>query len=124
MAPALTDEASGSYSPFVPSYLLRVHDVTGLEIRLTRECWEGHIVVRHPVMRRYFDQVHQVVTSPDVVHRSPTPRETRFYYRRLSRRQSWVLVIADIKSSGRVGYVKTAMVVDRIRPREVLWQRP
>ena len=123
MAPALTHEACGSYSDFVPAYLLRVHDVTGLEIRLTRECWEGHIVVRHPVMRRYLDQVHQVLISPDVVHRSPTPQETRFYYRRLSRRQSWVLVIADVKPARNVGYVKTAMVVDRIRPREILWQR-
>jgi hypothetical protein len=119
----LTCEACGPYSALVAPYLLRVRDVTGLEIRLTRECWEGHIVLRHPIMRRYFDQVHQVLTSPDVVHRSPTPQETRFYYRRLPRRQSWVLVIADIKPSGHVGYVKTAMVVDRIRPREVLWQK-
>jgi hypothetical protein len=108
----------------VAPYLLRVRDVTGLEIRLTRECWEGHIVVRHPILQRYFDRVYQALTSPDVAHRSPTPRETRFYYRRLPRRQLWVLVIADTKPSGHVGYVKTAMVVDRIRPREVLWQRP
>jgi len=75
-------------------------------------------------MRRHFDLLSKTVASPDVVHRSPMPRETRFYYRRLPRRRSWVLVIADVKLSGRLGYVKTAMVVDRIRPREILWQRP
>lgn len=104
--------------------LLRARDVTGVEIRLTRDCWEEHIVVRHPIMRRHFDRLHQAVASPDVVHRSPTPRETRFYYRKLPRRQSWVLVIADIKPSGHIGYIKTALVVDRIRPREILWRRP
>ena len=62
------------------TYLLRIRDATGREIRLTRDCWEEHIVVRHPIMRRYFDQVVQAVTSPDVG--------------------------------------------DRIRPREILWQRP
>jgi len=108
----------------VVPYLLRARDVTGVEIRMTRECWEEHIVVRHPVMRRHFDRLQQSVTLPDVVHCSLTPRETRFYYRRLPRRQSWLLVIADIKPSGRVGYVKTAMVVDRIRPRQILWERP
>ena len=45
----LTCEACGPYSALVAPYLLRVRDVTGLEIRLTRECWEGHIVVRHPI---------------------------------------------------------------------------
>jgi hypothetical protein len=91
---------------------------------MTRECWEEHILVRHPVMRRYFDLLPKTVASPDVVHRSATPREARFYYRRLPRRRLWVLVIADVKPSGRLGYVKTAMVVDRIRPREILWPRP
>ncbi len=105
-------------------YLLRVRDVIGVEIRRTRECWRSHIVVRHPVMRRYFDQVGQAIGSPDVIHQGPTPRETRFYYRRLPRRQLWVLVIADMKPSGNLGYVKTAMVVDRIRPRMILWEKP
>ncbi len=105
-------------------YLLRVRDVTGVEIRMTRDCWRNHIVVRHPVMRRYFDQVSRAIGSPDVIHQSPTPRETRFYYRRLPRRQLWVLVIADMKPSGGLGYVKTAMVVDRLRPRTILWEKP
>jgi hypothetical protein len=108
----------------VATYLLRVRDITGLEIRMTRECWEEHILVRHPVMRRYFDLLPKTVASPDVVHHSPTPREARFYYRRLPGRRSWALVIADVKPSGRLGYVKTAMLVDRIRPREILWPRP
>jgi len=50
----------------VATHLLRIRDATGLEIRLTRDCWEEHIMVRHPIMRRYFDQVVQAVTSPDV----------------------------------------------------------
>jgi hypothetical protein len=108
----------------VAKYLLQVHDVTGVEIRMTRDCWRNHIVVCHPVMRRYFDQVGRAIGSPDVIHQSPTPRETRFYYRRLPRRQLWVLVIADMKHSGDLGYVKTAMLVDRIRPRTVLWEKP
>lgn len=120
----MTGQPWRPYSPAVDSDLLRVRDVTGVEIRLTRDCWEEHIVVRHPIMRRHFDRLHQAVASPDVVHRSPTPRETRFYYRKLPRRQSWVLVIADIKPSGHIGYIKTALVVDRIRPREILWRRP
>jgi len=62
----------------VATYLLRVRGVTGLEIRLTRDCWEAHIMVRHPIMRRHFDLLSKTVASPDVVHRSPMPRETRF----------------------------------------------
>jgi hypothetical protein len=120
----LTWHTYGLYSPTVAAYLLQVRDVTGVEIRLTRECWGEHILVHHPVMRHYFEQVPPTITSPDVVHRSSTPSETRFYYRRLPRRQLWVLVIADIKPSGHLGYVKTAMVVDSIRPSEVLWQKP
>jgi hypothetical protein len=108
----------------VAKYLLRVRDVTGVEIRMTRECWRNHIVVRHPVMRRYFDQLGRAIGSPDVIHQSETPKETRFYYRRLPRRQLWVLVIADMKPSGNLGYVKTAMVADRIRPRTILWGKP
>lgn len=91
---------------------------------MTRECWDQHIVIRHPVMRRHLDHLRQALASPDVVHHSMTPRETRYYYRRLPRRQAWLLVIADIKPSGHLGYIKTAMVVDRIRPRQILWQRP
>ena len=105
-------------------YLLRVRDVTGVEIRMTRDCRRNHIVVRIPVMRRYFDQVGRAIGSADVIHQSPTPRETRFYYRRVPRRQLWVLVIADMKPSGNLGYVKTAIVVDRIRPRTILWEKP
>lgn len=124
MSPDLDIGPRASYSVAVVTYLLRVRDVTGVEIRMTPECWEKHIVVRHPVMRRHFGQLLKAIVSPDVVHQSPLPGETRFYYRRLPRRQSWLLVIADIKRSGHLGYVKTAMVVDRIRPRPIVWQRP
>lgn len=121
---SLTWCTHGLYSASLASYPLHVRDITGVEIRLTRECWGKHILVRHLVMRHYFAQLRPTITSPDVVHRSSAPSETRFYYRRLPRRQLWVLVIVDIKPSGHLGYVKTAMVVDRIRPREVLWQKP
>jgi len=120
----LTPAGSAPYSRGVTSYLVRARDVTGVEIRIARDCWENHILVRHPIMRHLLNDVESAIASPDVVHQESAPRETRFYYRRLPRKRLWILVIADMKPSGRLGFVKTAMVVDRIRPREILWERP
>lgn len=120
----MTLAGSAPYSRGVTPYLVRARDVTGVEIRITRDCWENHILVRHPIMLRLLNDVESAIASPDVVHQESVPRETRFYYRRLPRKRLWILVIADMKPSGRLGFVKTAMVVDRIRPREIVWERP
>jgi hypothetical protein len=56
----------------VVSYLLRARDVTGVEIRMTRECWAEHIVVRGYDKKR--DVLYVSVGHPqDAISREVQP---------------------------------------------------
>jgi hypothetical protein len=83
-------------------------------IRLSRECWEDHILVEHPIMRQFAREMRITVQRPDRIFRSKVSKDTRLYFKQYSRKpfgRFYVLVVAKVSGDGQRGFVKTAFLV-------------
>lgn len=96
-------------------------DPLGNEIRLTQQCWAGHILARHPVMRRFKKRVAETIYAPDFIFQSRAAEESRLYYRQYQKPfgRHYVLVVV-----GGDNYVQAAFPVYNLRKgKNLLWPR-
>jgi hypothetical protein len=104
-----------------------VNDPLGNRIQLTRRCWEHHILVEHPIMRQFSNQVRTTVQRPDLIFRSKVSAGTRLYFRQYFRRslgRFYIMVIVGTRKTKQRGFVKTAFLVYNLsKGGTLLWQR-
>jgi hypothetical protein len=90
--------------------LFSVTDPLGEKISLTRKCWQGHILVVHPVMRRRLTIVRRTVALPEIIFVSRRNADSLLYFRLwpdLPAGNRYLMVVAD----SRRGYVQTSFPV-------------
>ena len=104
-----------------------VSDPLGNRIQLTRRCWEHHILVEHPIMRQFSNQVRTTVQRPDLIFRSKVSATALLYFKQCSRRpigRFYLMVVAGIRKTRRRGFVKTAFLVYNLtKGGTMLWER-
>ena len=106
-------------------YKLNIVDVQGNRIFLTNDCWDNHIVVRHPIMIHFLKDVKETIKNPDCIYRSKSDYLTCLYYRLSNTKfgRVYILVVIDTKIKKKVGYVKTALLVDKLKGGELIWRK-
>ena len=104
-----------------------VVDPLGTEIRLTRRCWERHILVEHPIMRIFTRQARMSVQHPDLIFGSKVSADTRLYFKQYFRRslgRFYIMVVVGTSKTKQRGFVKTAFLVYNLsKGGRLLWER-
>ncbi len=104
---------------------LSLLDIFCNRIYLTKDCWHNHILVRHPIMRHFLKELETTMQNPDYVYRSKTEHQTRLYYQLTDTKfgKIYILVVIDMKPNRKIGYVKTALPVYKIKGGKLLWRK-
>jgi hypothetical protein len=76
-------------------------------------------------MRHFVEELKNTVKEPHFVYRSKIEHHTRLYYRLIDSKfgKVYILVIIDMKPDKKIGYIKTALPVCRIKGGELLWRK-
>lgn len=76
-------------------------------------------------MRHFLREIKTTVRDPDYVYQSKTEYQTRLYYQRTDTKfgEIYILVIIDMKPNRKIGYVKTALPVYKIKGGKLLWKK-
>jgi hypothetical protein len=100
--------------------LFSTTDPLGRTIRLTKQCYQGHILVEHPELNEP-DEIERCVRLAEQIRQDAIEPKRTVYYRTYRRQpQRWLVkVVVDEQ-----GEVVTAYRVTRMKQEEViLWQR-
>lgn len=103
-------------------------DPRGLEVGLTNKCWYDHILIEHPEMRSRLDDVKRAIELPDYIYQSKYRSSSHLYFLEIEHDQlelKYSLVVVDIRSQKKKGYVQTAFIVEGLSKRgTLLWKKP
>ena len=105
--------------------MFKVKDPFKNTVILTDDCWNNHIVVRHPIMKHFLKQLKSTIRYPNYIYRSKYESQTRLYYQLNHTKygEIYILAIIDMKPNKKIGYVKTALPIYEIRGGELLWKK-
>ncbi len=118
--------------------LWTVTDPRGLTVSLAEDVWQDHILVEHPEVASFFDQVRLAAQDPDEIYFDPvsssqrTPGTKIFHYVKrgiLPARYSlhWVVTVIKVviePDDVARGYVESATLRKKFPKRVVLeWKR-
>ena len=104
--------------------MLEFRDYKGTPVILTEECWKGHILLRHPEIKRFLKEVRLVVENPDVWRESEKDENVILYYKSgiIKGKYSglYLVVVVRYVENKRKGYVATAYLTRK--PKEGYWR--
>ena len=106
--------------------LFRVKDPIGNAVVLDKICLEKHILVNHPIIRRYKDRIRETIQEPDAIYKSKTDGKSLLYYRNLniSPRPKHLMVVASPDIVKDALYIKTSFLVYNFnKGDELLWKK-
>lgn len=106
--------------------LLTIPDKDGIPITLTKEQWEGHILVGHPAMAKHLEAIRLTISDPDYILQSDKRAGTRLFYRLgvTEGKYSSLYVVVVIRYAASEGFVRTAYLALRpIAGGKVVWIR-
>lgn len=102
--------------------VIEVDDPHGRHIICTEKTWINHILLHHPTMRGYLDDIRKTIQSPDLPVAVDAQRPTRnVYYGRQRGHPRYVKVVVEFE--GEHGEVITAFLTDSPKAGEKpLWK--
>ena len=106
--------------------LFRTKDPLENTVVLDQVCLEKHILVNHPIMRRFKDRISKTIQEPDAIYKSKTDGKSLLYYRNLSisPRPKHLMVIASPDIVKDALYIKTSFLVYNFnKGDELLWKK-
>jgi len=109
-----------TYSMLKGKVRFEVVSPLGMTIRTTDEYWGFITEFKHPIIRKYEEEVKETLKTPDEVRASrKDPKVFLFYrqYKKLENRYICVLV----KQLNGEGFIVTAYLADKIKRGNVIW---
>ena len=96
-------------------------------IRLTKSCWFNHIIVEHPIMRKFLDEVRETIKNPDYIYKSKIGKRSQLYFKEYTHKRYgkiYIMVAVKMKVNQLRGYVQTAFIVYNLnKGGTLLWKR-
>ena len=96
-----------------------VKSVLGKGIRTTEDYWKLISEVKHPIIRRYEEEVKEAIKNPDEVRRSKKDFSVFLYYKKYDN----LFICVLVRHLNNEGYIITAYVADKMKKGEVIWQK-
>ena len=96
-----------------------VKSILEKKIRTTEEYWKLISEVKHPIIRRYEEEVKETLKNPDEVRRSKKDISVFLYYKKYG---NWFICVL-VRHLNNEGYIITAYIADKIKKGEVIWQK-
>ena len=106
--------------------LFRTKDPLENTVVLDQVCLEKHILVNHPIMRRFKDRIRGTIQDPSMIYMSKTDRTSLIYYKTItiSPRPRYLMVIAMPGIVKDALYIKTSFLVYNFnKGDELLWEK-
>ena len=98
------------------AYLISTTDSDGVPVLLGETEWQMHILVRHPEVADFLDDIVQVVQHPNVRHQDSEDERVILYYghianaRRLHSKLAYLLVVVKYVQAPELAFQKTGFV--------------
>jgi len=95
--------------------VFEIVDKSGRKIRLPRKQWT-HIIVRHPYMASYLEEIKETLTKPDKISDYNFDEDVKYYYKYDKHKNfpNRYLLVA-VKYLNGEGFVITTYFVSRIK---------
>jgi hypothetical protein len=74
-------------------------DLNGMRVVLLRRVWQEKVVVDHPEMASFVDDVLETVSDPDHIEPDPIFRDRIRYYARDLGPSEWLLVVVSYEQA-------------------------
>ena len=100
------------------SDIIDVIDPRGKKIVCTKQCWYGHVLIRHPFLRTSVKAIKKTVEKPDFINQDTLSQKKEIYYRKSG--NSYFRVVVEFSSNN--GEFRTVYKSDSVKNGEVqLW---
>ena len=93
--------------------------VLGKKIKFTKERYI-HIVIRHPELEGKENEITRTLTNSDFVQESIYDKNVLLYYRSISRKEYFVVVVKVLNDHG---FMITAYIANVIKKGAVIWKK-
>ncbi|HJH25336.1 MAG TPA: hypothetical protein C5S37_00870 [Methanophagales archaeon] len=103
----------------MPQVRFEVKSILGKEIRTTEEYWKLISEVKHPIIRRYEEEVNETIKNPDEVRRSKKDFSVFLYYKKYGN----LFICVLVRHLNNEGYIITAYIADKMKKGDVIWQK-
>lgn len=100
--------------------LFEVPTPLSFSVRITRNCWELIVTIKHPVMHGCEIDVQDTLRTPDEIRRSRSDPAVLLFYR-LERPGRWICAVA--KRLNDEGFLITTYPTDAIKEGERVWSK-
>lgn len=68
-------------------YIIQATDINGCSVLLGEQEWKNHILVKHPEIESFLEEIKKAVKSPTEVHLDPEDARVYLYYHKLSQKK-------------------------------------
>ena len=96
-----------------------VKSILGKKIRTTEEYWNLISEVKHPIIRRYEEEVKETIKNPDEVRRSKKDSSVFLYYKKYGN----LFICVLVRHLNNERFIITAYIADKMKKGEVIWQK-
>ena len=105
--------------------MFKLKDPRGKVIILTKKCWDDHIVVEHPIMKHFYDELKEVIRDTDYIYQSKISKDAELFFKEFeSRKFGELYLLAVIERKEERGYIKTSFPVYNLKKGgELIWKR-
>ena len=90
-------------------------------IELTEERWK-YIILKHPEVKLYYDEIDFVLANPEVVKISKRDKNVLLYYKYFSKIFDGKYLLVVVKKNKR-DFIITIYITDKIKGGEVIWEK-
>lgn len=91
---------------------------SGRNIALTSERW-NHIVLRHPEMSAYLEEVKMVLQNPTVIIQDYFDQNIKFYQKYYKEEKCYITLVIEEQK----GFIITAYTTNSPKRGYILWQK-
>ncbi len=91
-------------------------------IRTTEEYWELITELKHPIIKKYENEVKETLQDPDEVRVSKKDSTVFLYYKQYRRlKMRYICVLTKRLNSE--GFIISAYLADKIKKGNIIWQK-
>ena len=110
------------------AYVISISDPEGIPVFLGEAEWQRHILIHHPEVANFLNDVERILQSPDARHRDPEDERVHLHYgriaepRRLHPKLAYLLVVikyvdAPEREFQRTGFVSSVYFLRELKRR-------
>lgn len=93
-----------------------VTDPRGKKIICTNDCWQKHILAKHPFLSGWEKDIEKAIKKPDAIYKDANFPDTENYYKKTKK----CYIKVPVKFNGDNGNTRTAFFCDSPKTGEVL----